>query len=150
MLTSSPLIAVFGAVALAPYWLIAGPVGAAAIRRYYRRQAMDFGVEGPVLPYALVGSAIFVGSMLTGSVGGALDADLVAVTGPPLVISAGLLAFAWLDRSAGEAVVVVALAVFTLLLVASGMDLERVPIFVALVYGAVWLAAGLFYRRLQR
>ena len=149
MLASVPLIVTFGRPSLAPYWIIAAPLGAMAVSHYYRRQAMRVGLEGPYAPYAAVGIGIFVGSMLTGSLGGALGAEVVAVAGPPLVISAGLVAFGWLDRSVGEAVLAVALAIFTLSLVVSAIELERVSILVTLTYGAMWLGAGLFYRRRQ-
>lgn len=149
MLASVPLMAAFGGSALGPYWILAGPLGGMALNRYYRRKSLDLGLEGEFVPYAVIGIGIFLGCMLTGSLGGALGADVVAVAGPPLVISTGLLAFAWLDRSVGEAVVALVLAAFTLALVTSELDLERVSIVVTLAYGAVWFAAGLFYRKLQ-
>jgi hypothetical protein len=149
MLASAPLVATLGGEWLGPYWLVAGPLGGMIVSRYYRRRSLRIGLEGPYAGYVAVGIGIFVGCMVTGTLGGAFGIEALAVAGPPLVISAGLLAFGWLDRSAGEALVAVFLAVLTLGLVASDMDLQRVNVVVTFAYGTAWLIAGLVYRRLQ-
>ena len=62
---------------------------------YFRRHERTIGLEGPAAPYVITTVAIIVGCFAVGGLGG----ELVSAVGPSAVVAAGLVVFAWLDRS---------------------------------------------------
>lgn len=104
-----PLV-LFGAVALiaaltlelgAParilaLWIVAGPVGILATSIYYGRRTHRIGLSAPPLPFIITGLGIAVGASLLGWLG---RDSAIGYAGPMLVIGAGYLVFAWLQRS---------------------------------------------------
>lgn len=138
-----------GAHALGSYWAVAGPLGGIATGVHSWRRERELGLEGPALPYVLTGAAILLGCFVTGGLGAASARYVVAAAGPPLVVAAGLLMFAWLERSRVLAVLASGLAAVCLGLVAAGLDAQAISVVAALVSGAGLLATGLLARRTE-
>jgi hypothetical protein len=135
--------AAWGGRAVGIYWAVAAPAGALLCGRYYRKREHRVGLEIPALPYLLVSAGIVLGSLALGWIGGLADSQLAWV-GPPLVVSAGYLIFAWLDRSAVLAVFAAALAAVVLGLYVSPIDDETAGVAATLSFGGIFLLAGLF------
>jgi hypothetical protein len=141
-LASAAVIAGLGTDALGAYWTVAGPLGGIAVGLYYRNRERALGVESPSLPYILTGLGIFVGAMTAGVAGDALGSDLAAAAGPSLVVSAGYLVFALLERSPLLGAVAVALGVEAAWLWAAGGDPESIALVLASTYGTAFVATG--------
>jgi hypothetical protein len=77
-------------------WIGAGPVGIVAISIYYGRRTHRIGLGAPPLPYMVTGLVLGLGAGLSGWLG--RDTPL-GYAGPMLVIGAGYLVFACLQRS---------------------------------------------------
>jgi hypothetical protein len=77
-------------------WIVAAPVGIVATSIYYGRRTHRTGLGAPPLPFILTGLGIAVGASLLGWLG---HDTPVGYAGPLLVIGAGYLVFAWLQRS---------------------------------------------------
>jgi hypothetical protein len=127
-------------VALAPFWLVAGPLGGVLTARHYMRRERRLGIARAGLPYAAVAVTLIVAASFVGGAGSGLVREL----GPALVVAAGYLAFAWLERSL--AVAAVALAIGGL---AGVLAVARPPAVAELAMlgtGALMLASGLALR----
>jgi hypothetical protein len=141
-LASAALIAGFGADALGVYWAVAGPLGGITVGAFYRNRERAIGVESPSLPYVLTALAVLIGAMAAGVIGDAAGSPLGAAAAPSLVVSAGFLVFAALERSALLAAVAVALAVETVWLWMASNDAERAALILATSYGTAFLATA--------
>ena len=82
--------------AILAMWIVAGPAGIVATAVYYGRRSHRIGLSAPPLPFIVTGVLIGVGASLLGWLG--RDTP-VGYAGPMLVIGAGYLVFAWLQRS---------------------------------------------------
>lgn len=89
-------------------WVLAAPAGIIATSIYYGRRAHRIGLSAPPGPFIVTGLAIAVGASLLGWVGRGTP---IGYAGPMLVIGAGYLVFAWLQRSRLAGVFAVALVV---------------------------------------
>jgi hypothetical protein len=77
-------------------WIVAAPAGIVATSIYYGRRAHRIGLSSPPVPFILTGLGIAVGASLLGWLG---RDSAIGYAGPMLVIGAGYLVFAWLQRS---------------------------------------------------
>jgi hypothetical protein len=77
-------------------WIVAAPAGIVATSIYYGRRAHRIGLGAPLLPFILTGLGIAVGASLLGWLGRGTS---IGYAGPMLVIGAGYLVFARLQRS---------------------------------------------------
>jgi hypothetical protein len=141
-LLSAAVIAGPGTDALGVYWTVAGPLGGIAVGLYYRDRERALGVESPSLPYILTGLGIFVGAMAAGVAGDAFGSELAAAAGPSLVVSAGYVVFALLERSLLLGAVAVALGLEATWLWVAGGDPELIPLILAATYGTAFVATG--------
>lgn len=87
-------------------WIVAAPAGIVATSIHYGRRTHRIGLGAPPLPFILTGLGIAVGASLLGWMGRGTP---VGYAGPMLVIGAGYLVFAWLQRSRLAGVFAVAL-----------------------------------------
>jgi hypothetical protein len=94
--------------AILALWIVAGPVGIVATSIYYGRRTHRIGLSAPPLPFIVTGILLGVGAGLTGWLG--RDTPL-GYAGPLLVIGAGYLVFAWLQKSLLEGTFALALMV---------------------------------------
>lgn len=141
----TPVIeALLGGRAVGIYWAVVGPSGAILCGWYYRQRELRVGLEVPPLPYLFVSAGIVIGSLVLGWIGGLTDSALAWV-GPPLVVSAGYLIFAWLDRSPGLAVFATGLAALILALYVSPLDEETAGVAGTLAFGGVFVVSGLYF-----
>lgn len=144
-LVSAVVVVTAGPDWLGLFWLVAGPAGGAAIAVHSVRRERRRGVRRPAAGYVATAVAIVAGCLLLGSGGAALDMPELSAFGPPVVVAAGLFAFAALERSASLA----AMAGVLLALPAALFALEVEPLLgtvvSAVAYGAVSLVGGLVY-----
>jgi hypothetical protein len=89
-------------------WIVAAPAGIVATSIYYGRRTHRTGLGAPPLPFILTGLGIAVGASLLGWLG---HDSPIGYAGPLLVIGAGYLIFAWLERSRLAGAFAVALVV---------------------------------------
>ena len=145
LVLATPVVeAMWGGRSVGIYWAVAGPLGAILCGWYYRLRERRVGLEVPALPYVLVSAGIVVGSMILGWVGGVSGSSL-AWMGPLLIVSAGYVIFAWLDRSSALALLAIALAAVVIALYVSPLDDQTASVTAALTFGGVLLATGLFF-----
>ncbi len=140
------VVAGAGSEALDLYWPVLGTVGGVLTGWYYHRREHVLGLKGPSAPDVATAVAMMVGAMLAGVLGSQYGSGLAGAVGPTMVVAAGYLVFARLERSA----VLVALAAVMLALavgVASrGMDPEPATVVLALTTGTASLLTGLAHR----
>lgn len=149
-LLSAPVLWLAHGPAVGMYWALAGVAGGATVGRYYQRRERALGVEGPWVPYAVSGVGIMVGCFAAVAVGKALDSELIVTIGPCIVVSAGYVVFALLDRSPVLGGVAVILAAASLGLGATGWEPRSVGASLAVLYGVTFLATGLAFRRREQ
>ena len=148
-LVSAGVIVLFDDRALGVYWPLAGPLGGIATSWYYHRHERSVGVERWAAPHVATAVLIVVGASLAGGVGSATDAPLLAAVGPYLVVAAGYLVFAWLERSTHVAAVALALGGLAAVLGVAGFEAEAAALTLALLGGALLLGTGLWQRSLH-
>ncbi|MGH3321593.1 MAG: hypothetical protein ACRDN9_15755 [Streptosporangiaceae bacterium] len=143
-LVSVAVIVGYGAEWLGAYWPIAGIGGSLATAVFYQRGGRRVGFESRGRPYVAAAAVILCGAFVTGSVGGALDALMVATVGPFLAVSAGLLMFARVDRNPPLTAFALAGAVFCIGLAMAGVGPDPAALALAVGYGvcSVVLGAG--------
>lgn len=146
-LGSAPVAAVAGGGALAIYWALAAPLGILAGERHSRRRERERGLEGWTIPYLATGALIALGCFAAAVLAGALASETAAVAAPTLVVAAGILILAWLDRSPPVAVFAAALAALAAALAVGGLGAEVTATTLALATGLGLLGAGAAYRR---
>ncbi|MDQ3610740.1 MAG: hypothetical protein M4D85_03860 [Actinomycetota bacterium] len=149
-LASAGVVLLAGPAALGLYWACAGPVGGAATGWHYYRRERELGLQGPAVPYGVTAAGILLGCFVVAGAGSAAGSEAAVVVGPPLVISAGYLVFARLERSLTLAALAAGLGAVPIGLWAVSADAHRTVLVAALAYGAVFLVSGLAYRRVQR
>ena len=149
-LASAPLLWLASGPAVGAYWAVAGSAGGVTVGRYYQHRERDLGLEGPWVPYFITGLGILAGCFSVVALGKALDSEMTVAVGPCLVVSAGYVVFAILDRSAVLGGVAVGLAVVSLGLAATGWEARQVGAALAVIYGGTFLATGLACRRRER
>ncbi len=145
-LVSAPVVADAGGDALGLYWPVTGSAGGVLTGCYYGRREHQLGLMATPTAYIATAVAILVGATLAGVLGSRWGAGLAGAVVPSMVVAAGYLVFARLERSttlAGLSAVMLALAVGVAF---SGMDSEPATIVLALTSGAASLLTGLAHR----
>lgn len=132
------------------YWAIAGPAGGVATGSYYQRREQRLGLQSAPTPYVLTGIGIFLGAFAAGAGGAALGSKMLSALGPLLVVSAGWLVFAWLDRSSVVAALALGLAAAAVAVWESGMQASDAALVGSLLYGGSFIAVGLCYLSVEK
>ena len=132
------------------FWAAAGPAGAVVTAIYYSRCWDQVGVSGAGAAFFLTGVAILVGVFAFAALASALGSQRAAALVPVLIVSAGYIVFAWLERSVFVAMIAVALCLVALALFAAGVSAQELRLVLALVYGVVFVVSGLVYCRAGR
>lgn len=145
-MVSASVVALAGGEALAVYWPIVGTADGVLTGWHYHRHQRRTGVEGPAAPYIVIAASVLVGATLVGWMGSGADSQLAAAVGPALVVAAGYLAFAWLERSPTLAALASVLAALALVLAFSGIDGEPATVILALATGVASVGIGLACR----
>lgn len=143
---SAAVVAGTGAEALGVYWAVFGTAGGVLTGWHYSRREQLLGVKGPAAAYVATAIAILVGAMLAGVFGSQSGSGLAGAVGPSMVVAAGYLVFALLERSTALlalAGVMLALAVGVAF---SGMDAEPATVVLSLTTGTASLLTGLSHR----
>ena len=149
-LTLASVVVARPASAFQSYWLIAGPLGGLAIGIYAYRQGRQRGIEGPSLRYVLAAVELMLlalaSAWITAWLGGGYDATWQTRFGPAVVVAAGYLAFAWLERNIAVAGVAVALLAAIAVMAAIRPPHPWTDAMLTVLYGVVLIASGLGLR----
>jgi hypothetical protein len=131
------------------FWVFAGPLGAATIAIYAYRRTRANGIETSPLAYVAITAGLLILAFAAGKIAFAFQVPGLGRIGPPLVVAAGYLVLAWIERN--WMVAAVAIALITVTLVTAGLDLSSVQSNSILFafYGLTLLVVG-FSMRVQR
>jgi hypothetical protein len=128
------------------YWLIAGPVGGLIIGIYAYRFGRERGIEGPSLRYVLAAVELMLlalaSAWIVAWVVGPFDTTWQMRFGPAVVVAAGYLAFAWLERNIAVAAVAVALLAAILVIAAIRPAHPWTDAMLTVLYGVALIASG--------
>ena len=149
-LTLASVVIARPASAFQSYWLIAGPVGGLLIGIYAYRQGRERGIEGPSVRYVVAAVELMLlalaSAWITAWLVGGYDATWQTRFGPAVVVAAGYLAFAWLERNIAVAGVAVALLVATVVMAAIRPAHPWTDAMLTVLYGVALVASGLGLR----
>lgn len=145
MLAAAPA-AVWGAVALGPFWLVGGIVGMLLVRRHYRARIDRSGVSGRGRRVWAVGLGMFGLCLVVGTVAGSVSGRAAAIVAPVVVVAVGYAVIGALQRSWLPPLAVAPAVVASIGLAAAGGP----PWSVELVLGGGLLVAGLATRAIGR
>lgn len=142
VLASAPVQLLLADTAIVAYW-IAAPIGAVIVTsRWFSKQARVDGIEPRYVKlYIATGAIIAVGCFVTGAMG---EGGTLSAVGPPLILSAGLLVFAFLDRDFAVAASAALITIMTLIIWA--IDPAEMTFWSALSEGTILLATGFWCR----
>jgi ABC-type polysaccharide/polyol phosphate export permease len=141
-LASAGVVVTYGGDALGPYWMVVGPSVGVATAIHALRRGRRVGVETRWVPYVAVGVMVLAGTAALGAGGAMTGRPMLSAVGPSLVVCAGYLLYAWLERSRLLGGLALALAALAVLMPLAGVRAEPTAAILAAVYGAVFLAAG--------
>jgi hypothetical protein len=128
------------------YWLIAGPLGGVAVAVYAYRRGSALGIEGRAIWYVVTAAALMVAALGSAWLAGPIGLPWLARFGPPLVVAAGYIAFAWIERNLVVAIVAAALLVVTGAMALLQLSSADAGIALTLLYGVAFVATGLALR----
>lgn len=103
-MASAWLLEPWDGLAVALFWLVAGPLGWLLVERRQRAELLATGAADTGRPYARTAATFTLSAVALGAIGGALREPEVAAFGIPLAIAAAYYVFAWVDRRPGHAV----------------------------------------------
>lgn len=135
---------------LGVYWAVAAPIGVALNAAFYCRRERAVGIESRLGPIIVATAVIVVGTAVTGSVGGALGAEMVAAAGPTFAVSIGLAMFARITHSDHLAALALGMATLAGALVIFGVAAAATASILAAGTGAASMLVGLLLLRLER
>lgn len=142
------VIAVSG-LALALFWAVAGPAGGAATAVYFYRRARSEGIEPDGVPPMVIGLGIIGGSFLVYALGLRVDETFAAAT-PFMVVAAGYMVFARLERELRFAGVALGLGLSATALGLSALTPVAVSATLSVAYGVSFILYGFTFRRSTR
>jgi hypothetical protein len=128
------------------YWLIAGPLGGVAVAVYAYRRRSALGIEGRALWYVVTAAALMVAALGSAWLAGPIGLPWLVRFGPPLVVAAGYIAFAWIERNLVVAIVAAGLLVVTGAMALLKLSSADAGIALTLLYGVAFVATGLALR----
>lgn len=142
VLVSAPVQLWLADAAIGGYWMVAAIGAAIVTSRWFIRQSVADGIEPRHRTfYIVVLFAIMIGCFATGAAG---DGGTLTAVGPPLILSAGLLLLAYVDRD--PAVVLCALLITAATLVIWGIEPAEMAFWSAFAEGTLLLATGVWCR----
>ena len=124
------------------YWLIAGPLGGLVIGGYAYWQGRRRGIEGPSLRYVLAAVELMVLALASAWIVGPFDGTWQTRFGPAVVVAAGYLAFAWLERNIAIAGVAVGLLAAIVVLAGLRPVHPWTDAMLTVLYGVALIASG--------
>jgi len=128
------------------FWMFAGPVGAGAIALYASRRNQSSGIDSSPLGYVAITVGLLILSYTAGKIGFAFQVPAVARFGPALVVAAGYLVLAWVERSWMVAAVSIALVAVTVAILGFDLSSQQSKALLFGLYGITLLAVGFSVR----
>ncbi len=131
-------------------WLMAGPLGGLIIGIFAYRRGRERGIEGPSLRYVVAAVELMLLALatawITSALVGGYDATWQTRFGPAIVIAAGYLAFAWLERNIAVAAVAVALIASIIVMAAIRPPHPWTDAMLTVLCGVALIASGIGLR----
>src|SRR5437762_2648281 len=131
------------------FWVLVGPLGAGAIALYFQRRNRASGIESDPLAYVAITAGLLILAYAAGKVAFAFGLPVIARIGPALVVAAGSLALAWIERNGLVAAVAFALAAIAFATVGLGLGTTQSSALLLAIYGITVAAMG-FGMRVRR
>jgi hypothetical protein len=131
------------------FWVFAGPLGAGAITLYAYRRNRSSGIESSPVAYVAITLGLIVLSYAAARIAFAFGIPAFGRGGPALVVAAGYVALAWIERSWIVAAVSLALVAVTVVIIGLDLTGQQSKALMFGLYGLALLAIG-FNLRLGR
>jgi hypothetical protein len=131
------------------FWVLAGPVAAGAIALYAYRRNRSSGIESSPVAYVAITLGLLILSYAAAKVAFAFQIPAFGRGGPALVVAAGYLVLAWIERSWMVAAVSVALVAVTVAIIGLDLSSQQGKALLFGLYGVALLAVG-FNLRVER
>ena len=128
------------------FWVFVGPLGAGAIAFYAYRRNRSSGIDSSPLAYVAVTVGLLILAYTAGMIGFAFGIPAIARFGPALVVAAGYLALAWIERSWMVAAVSFALLAITVAIIGFDLSSQQSKALLFGLYGITLLAVGFSMR----
>jgi hypothetical protein len=124
------------------FWVFAGPLGAGAIALYAYRRNRSGGIDGNPVAYVAIAVGLLILSYAAGKIGYAFQVPAVARAGPAIIVAAGYLVLAWVERSWLVAAVSLALIAVTVAIIGLDLSPQQSKALMYGLYGVAFLAVG--------
>ena len=128
------------------FWAFAGPVAAGAIALLAYRRSKQRGIDSSPLAYVAITVGLLILAYAAGKIAFAFQVPALGRMGPPLVVGAGYLVLAWVERNRMVGAVALALIAATLATVALDLSSVQSNAILFAIYGLTLLAVGLGMR----
>ena len=124
------------------FWVFAGPLGAGAIALYAYRRNRSGGLDSSPGGYVAIAVGLLILSYAVGKIGYTFELPAVARGGPALIVAAGYLVLAWVERSWLVASVSLALIAVTVAIIGFELSPQQSKALMYGLYGVTLVAVG--------
>jgi hypothetical protein len=124
------------------FWVFAGPLGAGAIALYAYRRNRSSGLDSSPVAYVAITLGLIILSYAAAKIAFTFQIPVFGRGGPPLVVAAGYLALAWIERSWLVAAVSLALIAVTVAIIGLDLSPQQSKALMYGLYGVAFLAVG--------
>jgi hypothetical protein len=131
------------------FWVFAGPLGAGAIALYASRRNRSSGIDSSPLAYVAITLGLIILSYAVAKIAFLFGIPVFGRGGPALIVAAGYLALAWIERSWIVATVSLALVAVTVAIIGLDLSPQASKALMFALYGVALLAVG-FNMRVER
>jgi hypothetical protein len=124
------------------FWVFVGPLAAGAIALSAYRRNRSRGIDTSPAAYVAITLGLIILSYAAAKIAFAFQIPMFGRGGPALIVAAGYLALAWVERSWMVAAVSLALVAVTVAIVGLGLDPQESKALMFALYGVAFLAVG--------
>lgn len=128
------------------FWVIAGPMGAGVIALYSYRRNRAGGIDSSPVAYVAITLGLLILSYAVGTFAFALHVPALGRVGPALVVAAGYLLLARIERSWMVATVAIALVAVAVAVVGFDLSSQQSKALLFVLYGVTFLTVGFSMR----
>ena len=128
------------------FWVLAGPLGAGVIALYAYRRNRASGIDSSPVAYVAITLGLLILSYAVGTFAFAFHIPALGRFGPALVVAAGYLLVARIERSWMVAGVALALVAVTVAVIAFDLSSQQSDALLFGLYGVTFLAVGFSMR----
>lgn len=128
------------------FWVFAGPIAAGLVALYAYRRNRTLGIDNGPLAYVAISVGLLILAYAAGKIAFAFHIGELGRAGPALVVAAGYLALAWIERSRMVGAVALALIAITVATIGLGLSALQSNALLFALYGITLVAVGLSMR----